>query len=77
MNVQQGKIFPLLNYNGAPLSSFWSKGNRSDGLLQDSIERLSQLDAEYLLSEHGEAIKGRQNILRNFTYIRSNYYDYL
>jgi len=47
------------------------------GLLRDSIERLSQLDAEYLLSGHGEVIKGRQNILRNFAYIRSNYYDYL
>ena len=47
------------------------------GLLRDSIERLSRLDAEYLLSGHGEVIKGRQNILRNFAYIRSNYYDYL
>jgi len=47
------------------------------GLLRDSIERLSKLDAEYLLSGHGEVIKGRQNILRNFAYIRSNYYDYL
>jgi len=47
------------------------------GLLRDSIERLSQLDADYLLSGHGEVIKGRQNILRNFAYIRSNYYDYL
>ena len=47
------------------------------GLLRDSIERLSKLDAEYLLSGHGEVIKGRQNILRNFAYIRSNYYEYL
>lgn len=47
------------------------------GLLRDSIERLSRLDAEYLLSGHGEVIKGRQNILRNFAYVRSNYYDYL
>jgi hydroxyacylglutathione hydrolase len=47
------------------------------GLLRDSIERLARLDAEYLLSGHGEVIKGRQNILRNFAYIRSNYYDYL
>jgi len=46
-------------------------------LLRDSIERLARLDAEYLLSGHGEVIKGRQNILRNFAYIRSNYYDYL
>ena len=46
-------------------------------LLRESIERLAQLDAEYLLSGHGEVIKGRQNILRNYAYIRTNYYDYL
>jgi len=46
-------------------------------LLRDSIERLAQLDVEWLLSGHGEVIKGKKNIQRNFAYIRSNYYDYL
>ena len=46
-------------------------------LLRDSIERLSRLDAEWLLAGHGEVIKGKKNIQRNFAYIRSNYYDYL
>ena len=46
-------------------------------LLRDSIERLSQLDAEWLLAGHGEVIRGRSEILRNFSYIRSTYFDYL
>jgi len=46
-------------------------------LLRESIERLAQLDAEWLLAGHGEVIKGKKNIQRNFAYIRSNYYDYL
>ncbi len=46
-------------------------------LLRDSIEKLSRLDAEWLLSGHGEVIKGKSNIQRNFTYIRNNYFDYL
>ncbi len=46
-------------------------------LLKESIERLSRLDAEWLLSGHGEVIKGKKNIQRNFAYIRSSYYDYL
>ncbi len=46
-------------------------------LLRDSIERLSRLDAEWLLSGHGEVLKGKDNIQRNFTYIRANYFDYL
>src|SRR4030042_736157 len=47
------------------------------GLLRDSIEKLAQLDAEYLLSGHGEVIKGKKNIQRNYAYIRTNYFDYL
>ena len=46
-------------------------------LLRDSIERLARLDAEWLLAGHGEVLKGKKNIERNFAYIRSNYYDYL
>jgi hydroxyacylglutathione hydrolase len=46
-------------------------------LLRESIERLAQLDAEWLLAGHGEVIKGKKNIQRNFAYVRTNYYDYL
>jgi len=56
---------------------FLVKSKGSGGLLRDSIESLSQPDVEYLLSAHGEFIRGRKNILRNIAYIRSNYYDYL
>lgn len=46
-------------------------------LLKKSIERLAELDAEWLLSGHGEVLKGKRSIQRNFGYIRSNYFDYL
>ena len=46
-------------------------------LLRESIERLAQLDAEWLLAGHGEPIQGKKNIQRNFAYIRGSYYDYL
>jgi hydroxyacylglutathione hydrolase len=46
-------------------------------LLRKSIERLSELDAEWLLSGHGDVLKGRKNIERNFQYIRQNYFHFL
>ena len=46
-------------------------------LLRDSIERLARLDAEWLLSGHGEVLKGKKNIQRNFGYIRTNFFEYL
>ena len=46
-------------------------------LLRQSIERLARLDAEWLLSGHGEVLKGKRNVQRNFSYIRTNYFDYL
>ncbi|MDI6755107.1 MAG: MBL fold metallo-hydrolase [Thermodesulfobacteriota bacterium] len=46
-------------------------------LLRNSIEILARLDAEWLLSGHGEIIQGKKNIQRNFSYIRSNFLDYL
>jgi hydroxyacylglutathione hydrolase len=49
----------------------------NSGLLRDSIERLSRLDTEILLSGHGEVVMGRERVLRNFHFIRQNYYSYL
>jgi len=46
-------------------------------LLRDSIERLARLDAEWLLSGHGEVLKGKMNIQRNFSYVRTNFFEYL
>jgi glyoxylase-like metal-dependent hydrolase (beta-lactamase superfamily II) len=46
-------------------------------LLQQSIEKLARLDAELLLSGHGEVIRGEKNIQQNFKYIRANFADYL
>ncbi len=46
-------------------------------LLRKSIERLSELDVEWLLSGHGDVLKGAKNIKRNFQYIRNNYFNFL
>jgi len=47
------------------------------GLLRQSIERLAGLDAEFLLSGHGEVLRGKKNIQHNFVFVRDNYYDAL
>lgn len=51
------------------------------GLLRRSIERLSQLDIEYLLPGHntefGNIIKGRDKVTQNFAFIRLNYFPLL
>ncbi len=46
-------------------------------LLRESIERLASLDAEWLLSGHGEGIKGKENIQQNFSYIRDNFFEFM
>jgi glyoxylase-like metal-dependent hydrolase (beta-lactamase superfamily II) len=46
-------------------------------LLRRSIERLARLEVEWLLSGHGEILKGKRDIQRNFSYIKSHYFDYL
>jgi len=51
------------------------------GLLRQSIERLSELDIEYLLPGHntefGNIIKGRDKVAQNFAFIRLNYFPIL
>jgi glyoxylase-like metal-dependent hydrolase (beta-lactamase superfamily II) len=42
--------------------------------LISSLERLSKLDAEILLTGHGNAVVGRQRIEENFQMIRETYY---
>jgi glyoxylase-like metal-dependent hydrolase (beta-lactamase superfamily II) len=44
-------------------------------LLKKSIERLSQLDVEYLLPGHGDIVKGKNRVKRNFEYVADVYYN--
>jgi len=50
-------------------------------LLKESIERLSQLDIEYLLPGHstdlGSIIEGKEKVRQNFAFIRLNYFPFL
>jgi len=50
-------------------------------LLKDSIERMSELDIEYILPGHstqfGSIIKGTDKIAKNFTFIKMNYFPML
>jgi glyoxylase-like metal-dependent hydrolase (beta-lactamase superfamily II) len=45
--------------------------------LKHSINRLSQLDIDVFLPGHGEIIMGKQSVLRNFDFIRENYFPML
>ena len=66
---------------------FWGSVGRTDipggdgMLLKQSIERLSQLDAEYLLPGHstelGSIIKGKERVKQNFDFIIANYFPLL
>ncbi|MCL0079577.1 MBL fold metallo-hydrolase [Dehalococcoidia bacterium] len=46
--------------------------------LKQSIEKLSELDVEYLLPGHstnyGDIIRGKNNVVQNFAFIRMNYF---
>ncbi len=45
--------------------------------LKQSIERLSQLEIEYLLPGHTGIISGAQKVKNNFEYIRENVFPWL
>lgn len=45
--------------------------------LMRSIDRMSELDIEWLLPGHGEAVGGREWVLYNFQSIRQNFYPLL
>lgn len=45
--------------------------------LKQSIEKVSELDIEYLLPGHGEIIVGEENVEHNFKYIRDAYFKWL
>lgn len=44
-------------------------------LLKRSIDKLSQLDIEYLLPGHGDIVEGKDRVKRNFDYVAQVYYN--
>jgi hydroxyacylglutathione hydrolase len=46
-------------------------------LLKESIRKLAALDVEYVLSGHGEVIKGRKAVKDNFRRIEDYWFNYL
>ena len=45
--------------------------------MKKSIERLSALDVEYLLPGHNEIVQGRQEVKKNFEFIKRAFFSYL
>ncbi len=43
-------------------------------LLKKSIERLSELDVEYLLPGHMDIIQGREKVRKNFTFVKNTFF---
>ncbi|MDY6837840.1 MAG: MBL fold metallo-hydrolase [Thermodesulfobacteriota bacterium] len=46
-------------------------------LLKESIQRIAELDVEYLLPGHGEIISGRKAVETNFQMIKDQWFGYL
>ncbi len=46
-------------------------------LLKESIMRIAGLDIEYILSGHGELIKGKKAVEANFREVEDTWFDYL
>jgi len=44
-------------------------------LLKKSIDRLSHLDVEFLLPGHGDIIRGKERVKRNFDHVADVYYN--
>ena len=49
----------------------------SGELLKQSIEQLSTLDVEYLLPGHNEIVTGKNDVKRNFEFIKRAFFSYL
>ncbi|MDY6862375.1 MAG: MBL fold metallo-hydrolase [Thermodesulfobacteriota bacterium] len=45
--------------------------------LKNSIEKMAELDLEFILPGHGEIVQGRENVLKNFNFIRQTFYNYI
>jgi glyoxylase-like metal-dependent hydrolase (beta-lactamase superfamily II) len=67
----------LLFYGGVGRTDFGGDGQE----LKQSIERLMELDIEYVLPGHstelGSIIQGRDKVQKNFTAIRASYFPML
>ena len=64
----------VIFYGGIGRTDF-IEGNPQE--LIRSIERMSRMEIEVLLPGHGQIVLGRDDILRNFEFIRQNFYPYL
>ncbi len=49
----------------------------SGQVLKESIEKISGIDAEYLLPGHNEIVEGAQQITANFDFIKRSFFAYL
>lgn len=49
----------------------------SGSLLKESIQRISRLDVEYLLTGHGEMVVGAEAVQANFQMIESYWFNYI
>jgi len=49
----------------------------SGELLKESIEKISELDAEYLLPGHMEVVVGKENVEENFNLIKRGIFPYI
>ncbi len=45
--------------------------------LKESINRLSELDVEFLLSGHGDMVVGKETVQRNFEHIKQVWFAYI
>jgi glyoxylase-like metal-dependent hydrolase (beta-lactamase superfamily II) len=64
----------LIFYGGIGRTDF-PEGNSK--LLMESIEQMSALDTELLLSGHGDVVMGKDLVFQNYEFIRQNFYAYL
>jgi len=64
----------VIFYGGIGRTDFM-EGNPQE--LMRSIERMSRLETEVLLPGHGQIVRGKDTVLRNFEFIRQNFYPYL
>ena len=71
-------------YSGTRMSPENCGAGRGEGLpggsadeLKNSIEKLSQLDIEFLLPGHMDIVKGIEKVKQNFNFIREYVFKWL
>jgi len=64
----------VIFYQGVGRTDF--PGGNSN-LIKKSIERLSEIEVEYLLSGHGDIVSGAEKVKNNFIHVKEAYFGYL